>query len=142
MRLDKPLSLPTSGLSLLELLMALACVGILLTWATSQYQAHLQRNQRAQARVQLLQTALWIERFASANGNYPSPQSIPSSVWLAPDLSYQLKVNSNSDGFTLLAIPTGKQLDDPCGTLTLSHTGVRSVQNADASANANQCWLR
>lgn len=142
MRLDKPLSRPTSGLSLIELLMALACVGILLTWGTSQYQAHLQRNQRAQARAQLLQTALWLERFASANGNYPLPQSIPSSVWFAPDLSYQLKVSSSTEGFTLMAIPTGKQLDDPCGTLTLSHTGVRAVQNADATANANQCWMR
>lgn len=142
MRHDKPQALSVLGLSLIELLMALACVGILLTWGTTQYHSHLQRNQRAQARTQLLQTALWIERFASTNGNYPSPQSIPSSVWLAPDLNYQLKVNSNSDGFTLLAIPTGKQIDDPCGTLTLSHTGARAVQNADASANANQCWMR
>lgn len=142
MRRDTPQAFSASGLSLIEMLTALACVGILLTWGASQYQSHLQRSQRAQARTQLLQTALWIERFASANGNYPLPQSIPTNVWFAPDLSYQLKVSSNTDSFTLMAIPTGKQQDDPCGTLTLSHTGVRSVQNAEATATASQCWLR
>jgi type IV pilus assembly protein PilE len=81
-----------------------------------------------------------MERYASANGSYPLPQNIPSSVVAAPDVSYQLKVTSSSDSFTLMAIPTGNQLDDPCSSLTLSHTGVRDVKNA--SISANDCWQR
>jgi len=140
MRRDKHLAMRTAGFTLIELLVALTCMGILLAWASTQYPAYLQRSQRAHARTMLLQTALWMERYASANGSYPLPQSIPSSVGAAPDVSYQLQVTSSSDSFTLMAIPTGKQVDDPCGTLTLSHTGVRDVKNASISANT--CWQR
>ncbi len=140
MRRDKHLAMRTAGFTLIELLVALTCMGILLAWASTQYPAYMQRSQRAQARTLLLQTALWMERYASANGSYPLPQSITSSVGTAPDVSYQLKVTSSSDSFTLMAIPTGKQLDDPCGSLTLSHTGVRDVKNT--SISANDCWQR
>jgi type IV pilus assembly protein PilE len=140
MRRDKRWAVASSGLSLIELLVSLTCLGILLTWASTQYPAHVQRSQRAHARTLLLQTALWMERYASANGTYPLPQNIPNSVVAAPDVSYQLKVISSLDSFTLAAIPTGEQLDDPCGTLTLSHTGVRDVKNANISAN--DCWHR
>jgi type IV pilus assembly protein PilE len=81
-----------------------------------------------------------MERYASANGSYPLPQNIPSSVGAQPAVSYQLQVVSSSDSFTLMAVPTGKQLDDPCSTLTLSHNGVRDVKNA--SISANDCWQR
>lgn len=140
MRRDKHWAMRTAGFTLIELLVALACMGILLKWASTHYPAYMQRSQRAQARTLLLQTGLWMERYASANGNYPLPQNIPSSVVAAPDVSYQLKLTSSSNSFTLMAIPTGKQLDDPCGSLTLSHTGVRDVQNA--SISANDCWQR
>ena len=140
MRRDKQRAMRTAGFTLIELLIALTCMGILLTWASTQYPTHVQRSQRAQARTLLLQTALWMERYASANGSYPLPQNIPLSVGAALDVSYQLQVISSSDSFTLMAIPTGKQLDDPCGTLTLSHTGVRDVKNA--SISANDCWQR
>lgn len=140
MRRDKHWAMSVAGFTLIEILVALACIGILLTWASTQYPAYVQRSQRANARTFLLQTALWMERYASANGTYPLQQNIPSSVGAAPDVSYQLKVISSSDGFTLMAIPTGKQIDDPCGTLTLSHTGVRDAKNAGISTN--DCWQR
>jgi type IV pilus assembly protein PilE len=140
MRRDKHLAMRTAGFTLIELLVALTCMGILLAWASTQYPAYMQRSQRAHARTMLLQTALWMERHASANGSYPLPQNIPSSIGAATDVIYQLQVISSSDSFTLMAIPTGKQRDDPCGTLTLSHTGVREVKNA--SISANDCWQR
>ena len=140
MRRDKQRAMRTAGFTLIELLVALTCMGILLIWASTQYPTYMQRSQRASARTLLLQTALWMERYASANGSYPLPQNIPSSVVAAPDVSYQLQVTSSSDSFTLMAIPTGKQIDDPCGTLTLSHTSVRDVKNANISAN--DCWQR
>lgn len=140
MRRDKPKAMRNAGFTLIELLVALTCTGILLTWVSTQYPAYVQRSQRAHARTLLLQTALWMERYASANGSYPLPQNIPSSVGAQPAVSYQLQVVSSSDSFTLMAVPTGKQLDDPCSTLTLSHNGVRDVKNA--SISANDCWQR
>ena len=57
------------GFSLLELLIALACVALLTTLAWPSYQSLMLRNQRAQARAALLQAAHWFERAASANGS-------------------------------------------------------------------------
>lgn len=133
---------PPSGLGLIELLITLACMGILLTWGWPHYQAYLQRNQRSQARALLMQTALWMERSASANGQYPLSNNIPANLMVSPQLRYQLQVTSSVDTYTLMAIPTGVQLDDPCGTLILNHTGVRSIRNNDVVYDANTCWQR
>lgn len=131
-----------SGWSLLELLITLACLGLLMTWASQQYEHHLQRKQRALARVQLLHMALWMERSASMNGAYPLPAHIPNSVLVLPEASYRFSVNSSAEAFTVLATPTGNQTLDACGTLTLNHLGVRSMQQAAASVTPQQCWLR
>lgn len=152
-----------SGWGLIELLITLACMGVLLSWATSQYSSHRQRSQRAQARAQLLQTALWMERSASANGHYPLPSDFsaspngssapkgpsashgtnsPAPFSAHAELHYQFQLEGTATTFTLLAIPTGPQSNDPCGTLALNHLGMRSVQHADASVSANLCWGR
>lgn len=134
-----PLSL---GFGLIELLISLACVGIVLSWGWPHYQTFLQRQHRAQARSMLLQAALWMERSASANGQYPLPQNVPDNLLVSDDLRYQLQVNSTADSYTLTATPKEAQLNDPCGTLMLSHTGARSVKNNRLVYDANTCWQR
>lgn len=130
------------GFGLIELLITLACLGMVLSWGWPHYQTHLQRQQRALARSLLMQTALWMERSASANGQYPLPRNIPASLLLSPELRYQLQVSSTADTYTLMAIPIGAQLDDPCGTLILNSTGVRSIRNNHVVYDANACWHR
>ena len=129
-----------SGFSLVELLIALACVAVLVGWAWPNYQQLLQRSQRAQARIALLQAAHWLERAASANGSYPAAADVPTSVLQAEGLRYQLSVISSAQSFTLTATPTGVQVGDACGSFTLTHTGVRSVLKATLSPA--QCWGR
>jgi type IV pilus assembly protein PilE len=53
---------------------------------------------------------------------------------------YKMIVTSSAQSFTLSATPLGTQAADTCGTLTLNHLGVRSVQGA--SQTAAQCWSR
>ena len=129
-----------SGFSLVELLIALACVAVLVGWAWPNYQQLLQRSQRAQARIALLQAAHWLERAASANGSYPAAADVPTSVLQAEGLRYQLSVISSAQSFTLTATPTRVQVGDACGSFTLTHTGVRGVVNA--SLSVAQCWGR
>lgn len=139
---SKPHTSHPLGLGLIEMLITLACMGVLLSWGWPHYQAYLQRNQRAQARAWLMQTALWMERSANATGQYPLAQNLPASMMMSPGLRYQLQVSSTTDTYTLIAIPTGAQIDDPCGTLILNNTGVRSVRNNDVVYDANTCWQR
>jgi type IV pilus assembly protein PilE len=123
------------GFTLLELTIALACTAILTSLAWPNYQALLQRNQRAQARTALLQAAHWLERAASANGNYPTPVEVPSSVLQIEGVNYKLSLSSTAQTYTLSATPFGPQSADACGTLTLNHLGARGASQAPAV-----CW--
>ena len=128
------------GFTLIELLIALACVAMLVSFAWPSYQSLILRSQRAQARASLLQAAHWFERAASANGSYPSATDVPASVLQIEGQRYKMTVASTAQSYTLSATPLGTQAADTCGTLTVNHLGVRSVQ--DASQTAAQCWSR
>lgn len=128
------------GLTLIEVLFAMACVAVLATVAWPSYQNLMWRSQRAQARTALLQAAHWMERAASANGSYPASNDVPASVLQVEGQRYQMTITSTSQSFTLGATPLGTQNGDTCGTLTLNHLGVRGVQGA--SQTAAQCWSR
>jgi len=128
------------GFSLIELLIALACVAALTSLAWPSYQSLILRSQRAQARASLLQAAHWLERAASANGSYPLATEVPASVLYIEGQRYTMSVTSTAHSYTLSATPLGTQAADACGTLTVNHLGVRSVQGA--SQTAAQCWSR
>lgn len=128
------------GLTLIEVLFAMACVAVLATVAWPSYQNLMWRSQRAQARTALLQAAHWLERAASVNGSYPASNDVPASVLQVEGQRYQMTITSTSQSFTLGATPLGTQNGDTCGTLTLNHLGVRGVQGA--SQTAAQCWSR
>ena len=128
------------GFTLIEVLVAMACVAVLVTVAWPSYQGLVERSQRAQARTALLQAAHWLERAASANGSYPASTDIPASVLQVEGQRYQIQVSSSPQSYTLSALPLGSQSADACGTFTLNNLGVRGVQGATQSAA--QCWGR
>ncbi len=128
------------GVTLIEMLMALACVALLASFAWPSYQSLVLRSQRAQARAALLQAAHWFERAASANGSYPLTTDVPASVLQVEGQRYAMTVTSTAQSYTLSATPLGTQSADSCGTLTLNHLGVRNVLGA--SQTAAQCWGR
>lgn len=130
----------TQGFTLTELLIALACVALLASLAWPSYQQLMWRTHRTQARASLVQAAHWFERAASANGAYPIASDVPSSVLQIEGQRYKLSVVSSAQSYTLSATPLGTQASDTCGTLTLNHLGLRSVQGA--SQTAAQCWGR
>ena len=130
----------SKGFTLIEMLIALACVALLASLAWPSYQNLILRSQRAQARASLLQAAHWLERAASAKGSYPLTVDVPASVLQIDGQRYKMTVTSSAQSYTLSATPVGTQTADACGTLTVNHLGVRSVQGA--SQTAAQCWSR
>jgi type IV pilus assembly protein PilE len=132
------LSGPGAGWTLIELLLVLGVVGLLAQWALPLASDLLQRARRNEARLVLLQTAHWLERYAAAQGRYPD--ALPDSVWSTASLNYRLSYTGSEQRYTLLAIPQGAQAQDPCGTLSLDQTGTREVRAA--SWNAMVCWSR
>ena len=128
------------GLSLMELLIVLACIAVLTSWSLPTYQGWLLRSQRSQARIALMQAAQWLERSAAANGHYPKWEDVPTNVWAIQGLNYQIQARLSDQSFTLLAVPTGAQIEDACGNLTLTHLGEQGVQQARLPAAS--CWQR
>ena len=138
MRIDKHTA--KNGFTLIELLVVLAIVGLLASMAMPIDQQAQQRGQRSLAKLALLQAAHWLERAASNQGQYPAATDVPASILNPEGVHYQLSLSSSAQSFVLTAQPSGTQINDPCGSLTLSNTGERGVQ--DASLAAASCWSR
>lgn len=125
----------SQGFSLIELLVVMALVGMLSSFALPLYHSSQQRAQRTLAKLALMKTAHWLERSASASGNYST--LLPDTVWQTTELRYRVQMQSQANVFVLQAVPLGAQAQDACGSFTLSHLGERGVQNA--SMTAAQC---
>jgi type IV pilus assembly protein PilE len=145
---DQPASKKQAGFTLIELMIVVAIVGILTAIAVPSYQAYVQRSNRALAKSALLEVAHWMERAATATGQYPAAANIPPGIRQVAGSPYALVEKTPAaagNTFTLTAVPTagGRQAGDTCGTFTLTHLGLRGAAGQDAPAQvAVDCWER
>jgi len=139
-----------SGITLIELVIAIAIVGILAAVAYPSYTEYVQRTKRADANSALVQLSQAMERYYSVNYTYTAAAAggndtgAPANDTFAHTQSpfegapaYNLTITAASDtDFTVAATPIGNQATDPCGTLSLTSTGVRS----DSGGVGAECW--
>jgi type IV pilus assembly protein PilE len=134
-----------AGLTLIELVVAMAVSAILMSVAYPSYLEQVRKGRRADAQAVLLEASQFMERYATENMRYDSNRAgvavaLPTALAKAPkegttkyyDISLQAVAQNT---YTLRAVPTGGQSSDACGTMTLTHTGVRSAARTD-------CWRR
>lgn len=140
------------GFTLIELMVVVVIVAILASISYPSYREYVRRSARAEAKTALLENAQFMERnFTASNrynedsaGNDITTGSLP--VQHTPkDGTRKYDITLDEDAlaaneFLLVATPVAGSgaADDPCGTLTLSHTGVKGVD--DATRSASDCW--
>ena len=115
------------GFTLIELMITVAIVGILASIAYPSYQDSVMKSRRADAKGALLGLANTMERNFTTTNSY---------VGVTPTNTdyYTITITATASSYTLSAAPVGAQVNDSCGTLTLTQTGVKAVTGTGA------CW--
>ncbi|MEW5789720.1 MAG: type IV pilin protein [Pseudomonadota bacterium] len=131
-----------SGVTLIEVMIAVIIVGILSAVAVPNFMAYLAQAARAEARGILMENAQFLERNYSVANRFDEDAS-----GAATDLPFDqspkegtAKYNISTSvltatTYTLQAVPTGSMAGDECGTLTLNHLGDRG-----SAGTLAECW--
>ncbi|WP_375541063.1 type IV pilin protein [Nitrosomonas sp.] len=132
------------GFTLIELMIAIAIVGIIAAVALPSYQNYVRQSNRAVAKAILHENAQFMEQFYTENNRYDQDSGgnavalpiIQSPRTGAAQYNITLQPVGNAT-FTLQAVPAGTMVGDVCGTLTLTNTGLQG-----AGGNVADCWNR
>jgi type IV pilus assembly protein PilE len=136
----------SAGFTLIELMIAVAAVGILATIAATSYQSQIQKSRRTDARSALLDLAGREEKLFSTTNAY---SATPSDLgYAAAGVPFPIVIGSGfynvsvaiptAVTYTITATPINAQVSDTaCKTLTLNQTGL---QGSTGTGTAAACW--
>jgi type IV pilus assembly protein PilE len=143
------------GFTLIELMIAVAIIGILMRLAYPIYNQSVVKSRRSEAKTALLDLAQREERYMATTNQYTDSApalgfaasatvtvAAPMTVSVGTASNYTLDVSvpaSSPTTFTATARPTGTQKtkDLQCGNYTLDNTGKQGVFG---TSSASDCW--
>jgi type IV pilus assembly protein PilE len=131
------------GVTLLELMIAVAIVGILTAIAVPAYQAQVMRTHRGAAKSCMSEMAQQMERWYTTNLTYEGAAPAPGCVTEGNmETRYEIVVDSITPrAYRIMATPIGAQeaSDTQCGVLTLTDSGEHGQSG---SGDETTCWAR
>lgn len=134
------------GMTLIEVMIVVVIIGVLASIAYPSYQEYVRNSRRADAASALVQLAQFMERFYTVNHRYdetnPGGDDVALPFTEAPvdgtRKYYDLEIQAvTANTYTLRAVPKDVMSGDPCGNLTLTHTGVRG---RTGTLEMERCW--
>lgn len=137
------------GVTLLELLVVVALLGVLCSMAYPSYRNHLLRAHRTEAIESLLTLAAAQERFHLEHGRYADgfePEAVPGLAVARVSATgrYRLSLSQPGPGrFAAHAMPapgSGQHEDGHCSEFGLDDSGRRWALDREGRSVTAQCW--
>ena len=118
------------GFGLIEIMIALAVVGIIVAWALPNYRSMVLKSHRKDMQGEMLELAAQQEQTRTMTGNYAAQAASASE-----NGRYSVVVTlPAAQGYLITATATGDQVNDTgCGSLTVDSIGNRSPVS---------CWVK
>ncbi len=126
-----------AGFSLIELMIAIAVLGIIVTWAVSTYGSSTIKSRRGTAKACLMEVAQFMERNYTLKMTYDVDDfpELACAGELSDHYAFDFVGTPDGDSYEIEAAPVGGQADDTlCGTLTIDQSGVKGANDVEA------CW--
>src|SRR5687768_6654201 len=118
------------GITLIELLVAMAIVAILMSIAVPAYQRYVRRGHRSAAQAAMMDIADRQQQILLANRNYVDAAELAATGYSPPPevsahYTYTVTLGAGTiPSFLITFTPTGSQVSD--GPLTLDHRGNKT----------------
>ncbi|XPF96071.1 type IV pilin protein [Colwellia sp. RE-S-Sl-9] len=127
------------GMTLIELLIAVAIVGILGAVAYPSYVEYVSQSNRSEAQRELLRIANKMEQYFVDTRRYTADMKLlglPADPFITESGNYSIDTSAQTNTtYTLTATARGAQAtrDNDCTTLNISETGQKTAKTAT-------CW--
>tara|TARA_R100001143_G_scaffold39000_1_gene35859 strand:- start:2174 stop:2617 length:444 start_codon:yes stop_codon:yes gene_type:complete len=147
MNTNKEMRTPSSGFTLIELMVVVAIIGILAAIAIPAYQDSTMRANRSDAQITLSRLATLQERYYFRTNQYTGDFSdllsglANNTTSITSDEGfYTIALTATASSWSMTATATGTQADDTeCATLTLNNLGGKTSADDDGAATS-ECW--